>query len=379
MFGRSFKIASIGGIAIEINPSWFLIVGLLSWTLADTIFPEWYEGWSTASYWVMGVIAALSLFVSVLIHEMAHAVVAVRRGLPVPKITLFIFGGVSHLERQPRSAGEEFYIAAAGPLTSFGIALVTSLIGFAAHGRNEYIEGLGIYLALQNTVLGVFNLVPGFPLDGGRVFRSMVWKRTKSFRRATRIAAGTGEIVGYGMMLLGAFMLLSGFIFQGFWFGFIGWFLIGAARTETQNLQLESILGRLKARDVMKGDWATVVPGMSLQNVVDEQMIGAGERYVVVANGGAVAGILSVADIRRAPREEWNQIPAQRVMTPREKVVTVTADSPALEVLLLLAKLQLNQVPVLEDGRMVGIITRRELLERVQLVESLAPDEPDAA
>lgn len=378
MFGRAFKVASVRGVAIEMNPSWVLIVALLGWTLADDIFPSLYGGWSSAAYWSVGIGAALSLPISVVLHELSHASAAIRRGIPVKRIQLFIFGGNTEMTRQPKSPGEEFAIASAGPLTSLFIAFIASLVGFAFRDQNEVTEAIFVFILVENVAIAVFNLIPGFPLDGGRVFRAIAWRRTKSFRRATRIAAGTGEMVGYALMFTGAILLLGGLLMAGFWAGIVGWFLIGAAKAETQALQLESILGRLSARDVMREEWATVVPGASLQSIVDEHMLGAGEHTVVVANDGAVLGIISVSDIRRSPRDQWANTPAQSVMTPREKVVTVKADASAVETLLVLGGLRLNQVPVLDAGRMVGVVTRQELLDRVRLVESLAPDDPPA-
>jgi Zn-dependent protease/predicted transcriptional regulator len=378
MLGRSFQVARIGGIGIEIHPSWLLILALVSYTLAEGWFPSQYSGWGTAVYWIVGVAAAVLLFITVLVHELAHAAVAIRRGLAVPRITLFIFGGVSHMTRQPRSAGEEFQIAAAGPATSFLIAVAAAIAAWVLSDTSDKVVGILWYLASVNLLLGLFNIVPGFPLDGGRVFRSIAWKRTGSFRRATRLAGGVGEIVGYLLMLLGLVMLLAGLVFDGIWFLFIGWFLLGAARGETQNMQLEAILGRTTARDVMHPDLPTVRPGESIQELVDEQMIGRGERAVVVANDGAVVGMVGVHDVHKVPRESWAHTPVQAVMTPRDQVVTVPADKKALDVLMLLAEQRLEQVPVLEDGRMVGFITRRELVDRIQLAEELAPDPSEA-
>ncbi len=376
MFGRSFPIARIAGVLVEVHPSWLLILAFLSWSLSDQFFPDTYEGWSTATYWVVGTSAAVLLFVTVLVHEFAHALVAIRRGLPVPKITLFIFGGVSHLSRQPKSAGEEFAIAAAGPATSFVIAALTGVAGFAVSGTNEQAEAILYYLASVNAVLGVFNLLPGFPLDGGRVLRSIAWRSTGSFRRATRIASSVGELFGYALMGGGFLFALSGFVIQGLWFLFIGWFLTGAARSESQGMQLESILAGLFARDLMDESFPSVAPGLPVQAVVDDYMVGEGHRAVIVANDGTVMGILSVNDVRRVPRAEWPNTPAQRVMTPRERVVSVDAGTPAFDVLMLVSKKGLNQVPVLAEGRMVGLITRRHLLDRIQLAETLAPDVP---
>ncbi len=375
MFGGSFRVARLFGIDIEIHPSWLLILAFLSYSLSEGLFPNQYEGWSTAEYWVVGVSAALLLFITVLIHELAHALVAKRRGLEVPRITLFIFGGVSHLARQPSSAGEEFQIAAAGPITSLAIAILSGVVGLLLRDVDDRGEAIFMYLALVNLALAVFNTLPGFPLDGGRVLRSIAWKRTGSFRRATRIAAGVGEVFGYGLIAIGFFLLLSGGLLNGLWMMFIGWFLLGAARNETANLQLEGVLKRLTARDVMREDFPTITPGMPIQDVVDEHMVGQGERAVMVALGGAVSGILTVSDVRRVPRGEWRNIPAQRIMTPREQIVTVEPTTPAVEVLLLLGERKLNQVPVLEEGRMVGLVTRREILERLQLAESLGENQ----
>ncbi|MBK6662247.1 MAG: site-2 protease family protein [Thermoflexaceae bacterium] len=373
----SFRVARIRGIAIEIHPSWLFILGVLSFSLSDGVFPDQYPGWSTATYWAVGVTSALLLFVAVLVHELAHAVVAQRRGLEVPKITLFIFGGVSHIARQPRSAGEEFAIAVAGPLTSLAIAVLAGAVYLTMHERVEQVGAIGAYLATVNLLLAIFNILPGFPLDGGRVLRSIAWRRTKSFRRATRIAGSVGEIFGYTLMMGGVAFLLAGYAWNGLWFMFIGWFLSGAARGEKEALQLESVLSRLRARDVMRTTYPTITPGISIEEVVERHMVGEGERAAVVAMDDAVVGILSVSDVRRVPREAWPNTPAQRAMTPRGRVLTVSADTPALEVLHQLGANRLNQVPVLEEGRMIGLITRRELLERVELAESLGERRPD--
>ncbi len=376
MLGGSFRIATIRGIAIEIHPSWLIIVALLSYTLAEGVFPNRYETWSRGTYWAIGLISAVLLFVTVLIHELAHAITAQRRGIPVPKITLFVFGGVSSLGSQPKTAGEEFAIAAAGPASSLVIAAVSLVAWFIFRGTQEQAGAIFGYLAVVNTLLALFNFLPGFPLDGGRVLRSIVWGRTKSFRRATRIASGVGELFGYGLMGIGVFLLLGGLVLDGLWLMFIGWFLLSAARAETASMQLDTILSGLKARNLMREDFPQVTPGVSLAEVADDFMVGHGERAVIVAQDGIVGGIVTVTDIRRVPRSEWANTPVQGAMTPRDRIVTVDAETPAIDVLHLLAEKGLNQVPVLEEGRMIGLVTRRELIERVQLAESLAPDEP---
>ncbi|MFN0145633.1 MAG: site-2 protease family protein [Dehalococcoidia bacterium] len=325
-----------------------------------------------------GLLPPSSCSLRVLIHELAHAIVAIRRGLPVPRITLFIFGGVSQLARQPETARAEFVIAAAGPATSLVIAALSGVLAITVGTANEKVEGVFGYLAAVNVLLGIFNLLPGFPLDGGRVLRSIVWGRTHSFRRATNVAAGVGQIFAYGLMGLAFLFILNGFIWNGIWFAFIGWFLLGAAKGESSQLQLDTILRPLRAKNVMHQDFISVPPGIPVQEVVDRYIVEQGERAVMVANGDAVLGILTVTDVQRVPRADWPNTPAQRIMTPRDKVVTVSTETPALDVLQVIGERRLNQVPVLADGRMVGLITRRELMDRVHLAGSLAPNEPPA-
>ena len=371
---RGLRIVSIGGIAIEVHFSWFLILAVITYLLGAGLFPDMYEGWSTATYWLVGAAAALLLFVTVLLHELAHAVVAIRRGLPVPRITLFIFGGVSHLSRQPRSAGEEFFIAAAGPATSLALALVIFGASYLVRGSSEQLEAMFTYLAFVNVMIAVFNILPGFPLDGGRVLRSIVWKRTRSFRKATRIATGTGEAFGWGVIAAGAVLLFMSQWVPGVWAIMIGWFLLNAARAEGNSIRMDTLLSRLRARDLMHRTFTEVTPSVSIQTVVDEYMIGKGERAVVIANDDYVIGILTVSDLARVPRGEWASTPAQRIMTPRSEVVTIAAEAPATDVMPLLAQRRLNQLPVIDEGRMIGIISRRELLDRLQIAEELGPE-----
>jgi len=375
---RGLRVGSIGGVAIEVHPSWLLILGIVTYLLGAGLFPDSYEGWSTPVYWVVAVAAALLVFATVLLHELAHAFVAIRRGLPVPRITLFVFGGVSHLSRQPRSAGEEFFIAAAGPATSLAVALVAFGLSLLMRSANEQLEAMFWYLALVNLLLAVFNILPGFPLDGGRVLRSIAWKRTRSFRKATRIATSTGEMFGWAVIALGVVFLIMGNWVQGIWLILIGWFLLSAARGEGNSIRMDTLLNHLRVRDLMHSDFAEVRPGIPIQELVDEHMVGKGERSVVVANDDYVVGILSMSDLGKVPRSEWASTPAQRIMTPRAEVVTIAADAPASDVMPLLAQRRLNQLPVIDEGRMIGMITRREFFDRLQIAEELGPDErPD--
>jgi len=379
VFGGSFRVARVFGIDIEIHFSWLVILGILAWALSEGFFPTQYEGWATSTYWIVGTISAVLLFLTVLIHELAHALVALRKGLEVPRITLFIFGGVSHLGRQPRTAGEEFFISAAGPLTSVLVAVVTAGLAWFFSTRNEQAEAVFTYLAFVNVLLAIFNTLPGFPLDGGRVLRSIVWKKTGSFRRATRVAGAVGQAFGYGIIVLGLLLFFTGNTFNGIWFALIGWFLLTAARAESGSLQLDAMLAGLTARDVMREEWVSVSPAASIQDVVDDHMLSGAERCVIVAREGAVLGLLTVSDVRKVSRDDWRNTPAQRVMTPRDQIVTVIPDARAVEVMRLLADKSLNQVPVIDAGRMIGLVTRRELVDRVKLTEQIGPQRSEAA
>ena len=375
MLGRSIRLARISGISVEIHPSWFLIVAFVAWALATGALPAQYSHWSTTAYWVVGCLGAFFLFVSVLIHELAHAFFARRSGIHVPRITLFIFGGVSEMVEQPATAGAEFRISVAGPATSLVLAAIFGLAA-AASGSNEKVQALTAYLALVNLLLGAFNLVPGFPLDGGRVFRSAVWRRTGDFRKATRIAADVGGIVGYGLLAAGFVLLLTGYLLDGLWLMMIGWFLLAAGRGEVENQRVESVLGSLKARDIMRTDFATVVPGVSVETVAHDVMLGQGERAVFVALDGSALGLITVSDVRHVHAAERATTPVKAAMTPRERLVVVNADAGAMETLALLREHNVHQLPVIDGGRMVGVISRAEVIERMQVAQRLQGTTP---
>ncbi|HKV00564.1 MAG TPA: site-2 protease family protein, partial [Ktedonobacteraceae bacterium] len=227
----SFRIGKIAGIDIFIHVSWIIIFVLLTWSLATGWFAVLYPGWSTITYWVVSLIAALLLFVAVLVHELAHSLVARTRGLPVKNITLFIFGGVSNIEQEPQTPGVEFQMAFVGPLTSLAIGGIAYLLQLALGENTSPLAAILRYLAVTNVLLGIFNLIPGFPLDGGRVLRSIVWKLTGSLRTATRVTTLVGEVIGYLFILLGIWLFFGGNLLDGIWLGFIGWFLLSAAQS----------------------------------------------------------------------------------------------------------------------------------------------------
>src|SRR5947209_5913214 len=319
----SFRIGKIAGIEIDINVSWFVILVLLTVSLATGWFPLLYPGWSTATYWVVSFISALVLFVSVLLHELAHSLVARRRGLPVKNVTLFIFGGVSNIEQEPKSPGIEFQMAVVGPLTSLVIGIVCFLLQLPLRGSNSPLEGILFYLAVTNILLGVFNLIPGFPLDGGRVLRSIVWRLTGNLRQATRIASLTGQIIAYLFILLGIWIFFVGDILDGIWFGFIGWFLLSAAQSANAQGMLTSVLRGVTVGEVMNPKPATVPANISLQQLVDAYFLPGGLRYALVMQADQLVGLMTLSDIRHIPPEQWGQLPVSQAITPVERLHVV--------------------------------------------------------
>ena len=370
----SLRLGSIAGIDIYVNFSWLIILVFLTWSLATGWFPQLYHGWSSATYWIVSLIAAVLLFVSVLLHELAHSMVARARGLPVKNITLFIFGGVSNLEQEPASAGVEFQMAVVGPVVSLVIGGVCLLLFAALRNSNSQLNAILGYLGITNLLLGVFNLIPGFPLDGGRVLRSIMWKVTGSFRRATRIATIVGDIIAYLFIFWGIWQFFTGNILNGIWIGFIGWFLLSAAQATNSQVMLQSVFRGVKVGQVMNKAPTTVPANISLQRLVDEYFLPYGLRTAFVTQGDLLAGLITLGDIRHVPREEWGQTPVGYVMIPLERLHAVTPQQNLNDVLPLMANRDVNQLPVVQDGELVGVLTRDAIIRMVEVRRGLGLD-----
>jgi Zn-dependent protease/CBS domain-containing protein len=371
MFRHSIPIGKIFGISIDLDYSWFLIVGLLAWLLAVEYYPAEFKNWTAGEYWVMGIVTAVMLFVSVLIHELGHSIVAKRFGLSVPRITLFIFGGVSQIAAEPPSAGAEFWIAIVGPLVSFALAaLFWELEPLLVSSPPLY--AMAKYLALLNLILGVFNLIPGFPLDGGRVFRAIVWKITGKYQRATRIAGATGRFFGFFLIFLGVWQVLGGNFFNGLWIAFIGWFLESAAGSQLQQEVLKSLLGEHKVLDAMKREFLQVPGDITLQDVVDKYILPSGVRYLVVSGPGGPVGMVTLAAIRTIPRHAWPTTTASQVMVPLQKVATTQPDAILWSALEKMGRDGVNQLPVVKGNGIVGILSREDILHYLQVLRAFA-------
>jgi Zn-dependent protease/CBS domain-containing protein len=367
----SFRIGKIGGIEIDINWSWIIILVLLTVSLATGWFPQLFRGWSTATTWIVSLISALLLFVSVLLHELAHSLVARRSGLKVKNITLFVFGGVSNIEQEPKSPGVEFWMALVGPLTSLLIGGVCSLLFLPLRGSHSPLEGILFYLAVTNILLGLFNLIPAFPLDGGRVLRAIVWKITGNLQMATRAAAISGEVFAYLFILGGVWLIFGGDVLDGVWIGFIGWFLLSAAQSANTQGMLQSTLRGVTVAEVMNPALPTVPAAVSLQQLVDEYFLPHALRYALVMQGERLAGMITLSDIRHVPREKWGSTPIERVMVPVERLHVVTPQQNLNDVLPLMAGRDVNQLPVVQDGVPVGVVSRDGVTRYLEVRRSL--------
>nr|HET6905087.1 site-2 protease family protein [Ktedonobacteraceae bacterium] len=370
----SLRIGRIAGIDIYINVSWIIILVFLTWSLATGWFPLLYKGWSPGTYWLVSFIAAILLFVSVLLHELAHSVVARARGLSVHSITLFIFGGVSNIEQEPTGPGVEFQMAFVGPIVSLLIGIIAYLLELAIHNGSP-LEGILGYLAVSNILLGIFNLIPGFPLDGGRVLRSIIWKATGSLRKATRITTMVGQVIAYLFIFWGIWQFFTGNILNGIWIGFIGWFLLNAAQSANSQVALQSMFKGVTVGRVMNATPTTVPANISLQRLVDEYFLPQGLRSAIVMQGDLLAGLITLGDIRHVPREEWTQTPVGHVMIPLEKLHVVSPEQNLNDVLPLMAGRDVNQLPVVQNGRLVGILSRDAIMRYLEVRRSLNLDQ----
>jgi Zn-dependent protease/CBS domain-containing protein len=357
MFGTSWRLGRIAGIEVRIDRSWTVIALLITYSLYLR-FSVIYRELSTAQSVGLAILASVLFFGSVLGHEMAHALVSQARGIRVQDITLFLFGGATRARVESRGPGDEFVITVVGPLASAllgGIFAIVDVFGRDVLPRS--VAGAFGYLAWVNLLLAVFNLVPGFPLDGGRLLRSAVWKATGSLPRATRVAAISGQTVGWLLIAGGVAFLLNGNLAGGIWFAFIGWFLIQAARSSYEDLQLRQLLSTVEAHDVMARDLLRIPPDLTLQQAVDNYFMRYDHGAFPVDDQGRTIGLLTLRGIRRVPREEW---PARRVrdfLVPLGDQIVARPDARMDQVMAKLDSSDGRRTLVVDDGEVVGIIT----------------------
>jgi Zn-dependent protease len=385
--GKGIRIAKLFGINIEIDWSWLLILMLVVWDLSTT-FAQIQPDWSTFFAITMGILAALLFFLSVLLHELAHSLVAKSQGLPVNKITLFLFGGVANIREEPKSPGNEFTMAILGPVTSIVIGFVLLLlagIGLQVQDLSqfdpmEFLQGLGafrtlaVWLGSINVILGVFNLIPGFPLDGGRVLRSIIWAITDNLRTATRWASYVGQGIAW-VMITGGIAMVFGIriplfgqgVVNGVWMMLIGWFLNNAAIRSYQQLVVRDVLENVPVRQMTKRNPPTVSADITVESLIEDYIMQTDDHAFPVMEDGKLVGIVCLDDVRRVPSGERQTKTISDIMTPKSDLITINPDDPASDALKEISNRSIRQLVVLQDGELFGLVRRRDIVRYLQL------------
>jgi Zn-dependent protease/CBS domain-containing protein len=366
-----FSLGRLGGIEIRLDYSWLLLFGLILVSLSVGYFPRAAPGREATAYWIAGLLGTLLFFASILVHELSHAVMARRAGIPVPAITLFLLGGVSEMEEEAGTPAAEFRIAVVGPLTSFALAGLFWGVARLLPGES-LATAVVLYLAFINAALGVFNLLPGFPLDGGRVLRALVWWRTGSVRRATRTAAHVGKGLALGLMVLGALQILvAGALVGGLWLVLIGLFLRGMAEAGYQSLVLAQALEDATVADVAATDLVAVSPRTSIRELIDGYLLEHGHRAFPVVEDGVVHGLISVSELKGLPVEQREATTVRERMIPLSEQICVAPDATLRDALQQLAFAPGGRLLVMRDGRLLGMLTRSGLARFVEIREAV--------
>ena len=359
IMNSSFKIGRVSGIEIGVHPTWLIAFAFIAWTLAGSFYPSTFHEWSQVQYWVAGVLTSLVLFASVLVHELAHSLVAQKLGLPVKGITLFIFGGVSEITGKYQRARDEFLVAFAGPASSLVLGLLLILVWMAARPERpsdtSVLMGIVFFIGRMNIVLGVFNLLPGFPLDGGRVLRSLVWGWTGNERKAMRVAGAVGRFVAWGLIGIGVLRFFQGDYVGGLWMAFIGMFLNAAARGEARAERQREAVGPVSLRTAIRGTPQIVEASRSVADVM-ARVVGRGLQQVVpVVEEGEPVGYFTEDDARRFPNYEWVKLSVGAAIK-REPPYLVQFDHDAVDVLDELQARGLTYALVLSGPDVVGVV-----------------------
>lgn len=366
----SIRLGRVSGIPIALHYSWFIIAALITLSLVAH-FRSTEPDWGSRLIWMTSLMTALLFFVSLLAHELAHAVVAEARGLPVRSITLFALGGVAHIEKEASTARTEFLVAVVGPITSLVIGFVCIGIAWSmgwsvGDGTGGLIAAVLGWLGSINVVLALFNLIPGYPLDGGRLLRALLWGIYGEEDWATRNAARTGQVIAAIFIAWGLLQFFLGAGFSGLWLAFIGWFLLSAAQASYAQVSITEALRGVRVSDVMTDDCVTVDASVHVQSLVDDLLLRTGRRCIVVKGHDRVLGLVTPNELRRIARERWRDVTAGDVMRPFDQLKTVGPDTPVSEAFTTMVRDDVNQLPVVSEGRLEGVVGRGHILQLLQ-------------
>jgi Zn-dependent protease/CBS domain-containing protein len=374
---KSIRVITILGIPIEINYSWFIIFFLVTWTLAASVFPNAYnmQGLPIITYWVAAIVASFFFFASLLLHELSHSFIAMKNDLPIQGITLFVFGGVAHISKEPQTPAVEFKMAVAGPLCSLSLSFIFSFLAllFQGIGLPAAIIVITQYLAGINLMVCVFNLVPGFPLDGGRILRSAIWSITGDLKRATLIASSFGKLFAYFLMGFGILLFaMYREIISGIWLILIGFFLQEAASASYQQVSFKKILNGVKVRDIMTANVVTVSKHLTLTSLVDDYFF----RYrvtsfPVLSDEGDIEGLITIHAVKDVPRASWVSTTVMEAMLPINSDLVISPTADVFDALTLMAGNGVGRLLVRQDGKLMGIVSQRDVIRLFEVKEDL--------
>ncbi|HSG31662.1 MAG TPA: site-2 protease family protein [Thermodesulfobacteriota bacterium] len=365
MFGKQIKLFSLLGFDVAIDTSWLILAFLITWTLAQGYFPHYYKDFTAATYWYMGICGAIGLFFSIIFHELSHSVVARKYGIPMKGITLFIFGGVAHMEEEPPSAKSEFLMAIAGPISSIILAGFFYLISLysIATGYPEPVSAVLSYLAFINTILAVFNLLPGFPLDGGRVLRSALWYWKNNIKWATKVASQIGTAIGTFFIILGILAIITGNFIGGLWWALIGMFLRNASSISYQHLTLRNAFEGEKVKRFMKQDPITVPSSISIHDLVENYFYYYHYKMFPVSDNSKLLGCVTTRDVKNIPKENWDRIRVKEITNICSPENTIDINTEAINALTLMNITGNSRLMVLDNGNLAGILTLKDMMK----------------
>ncbi len=378
MFGKTFPLFKVFGVQVQADLSWLIIVILITWSLAVAVFPAQYKELPPADYWAMGVAGAIGLFGSILLHELAHSVVALRCGIPMKRITLFIFGGVAEMGEEPKTPMAEFFVAIAGPIMSVFIAV--ACLGFGIVGASfqlpDQVTGVAWYLGMINGIVVIFNMVPAFPLDGGRVLRALLWRLRGDLTWATRITASLGSAFGMFLIFMGVFGFVTGNVIGGVWQLLIGLFLRGAATMSYQHVLVKNALRGETVARFMHSEVVTVPASITVSELVEDYVYRYHHKLFPVTEDGRLVGCVTTRNIKGTPRDDWHRTSVGAIMSPCSADNTITAETEAAAALARMSQQGNSRLMVVDADRLVGVVTLKDLIELIALKLELEEGEP---
>lgn len=366
------KLFTVMGIKITLDYSWLIIFVLVLWSLSAGYFPHFFPEYSIKMYWLAGFVATLLFFASIVLHELSHSITAIKHGVKIPEITLFLFGGVAHLSEDPKTPQMEFKVAIAGPLMSFALAALFWVVATIAEGRlSNLVTAVFEYLSFINLALGVFNLIPGYPLDGGRILRAIVWWRSGSIKKATKLASDIGKGFAWTLIFFGVLRLFAGALIGGMWLIFIGMFLRGIAASGYRDLVEKQSLENIKVKDAMITDIISAPPDITVRQMVDEYFLAKGHGGFPVVKDNEPVGLITLAQVKESLSSGRENNTTEDEMLPISDDITVRPESSMLEASMKMSRAGVGRLLVMENGSMTGLVTKRDILRYLEIGEAL--------